>query len=218
MMIKYKKQIFWIGLLVAFLWWIQSSDFFFHPQSAEDVRKWVTSFGALGALVYVGLYIVRPFLLIPSIFFNLSAGILFGPYLGILYLLLGGIGSAWAFFFLGRLGHNKTSLLQRFGGKLGKRIDNYLSSNNSFMRMLWLRLVPIFPYDPVSLVAGCSSMKVGTFTGATLVGMLPGAIAYNFFSSFFVDGYNVWLGVILLVVAFGIPLFWWYASGEKKAF
>ena len=84
--------------------------------------------------------------------------------------------------------------------------------------MLWLRMVPIFPYDPVSLVAGCSSMKPGVYTAATLVGMLPGAIAYNFFSANFLSGYGIWLGVAMLAAAFGIPMVWWYFGGERKAF
>ena len=205
-------------LLCMFLWWAHTSSLFFHPHSAEDLHRWVDSFGAWGSLVYIGLYILRPVLLIPSIFFNLSSGILFGPWFGILYLLIGGLGSAWSFFLFGRLSSNKESKLQRYGGKWGKRLDSYLSTENSFMRMLWLRMVPIFPYDPVSLVAGCSSMKPGVYTAATLVGMLPGAIAYNFFSANFLSGYGFWLGVAMLAAAFGIPMVWWYFGGERKAF
>jgi len=212
------KAIMGLVVLCGLLWWIHGSSLFFHPHSAEDLHKWVDSFGVWGSLVYIGLYILRPLLLIPSIFFNLSSGILFGPWLGIIYLLLGGLGSALSFFFFGRLSNNKVSKLHRYGGKWGKRLDCYLSTEHSFMRMLWLRMVPIFPYDPVSLVAGCSSMKAKVYVGATLLGMLPGAIAYNFFAANFLSGYNIGLGIALLFAAFGIPMVWWYFSGARKAF
>lgn len=212
------KLILSVIALCCVLWWIQGSSLFFHPHSTEDLHKWVESFGVWGSLVYIGLYILRPILLIPSIFFNLSSGILFGPWWGIVYLLIGGLGSALSFFLFGRLSNNKGSKLHRYGGKWGKRLDSYLSTEHSFMRMLWLRMVPIFPYDPVSLVAGCSSMKAKVYIGSTLLGMLPGAIAYNFFAANFLSGYNIGLGVVLLLAAFGIPMVWWYFSEERKAF
>lgn len=215
---EYKRGIIGFVLFILFFWWLQTSPLVFHPHSADEVRSSVASFGAWGPLVYVGLYTVRPFLLIPSIFFNLSAGVLFGPWIGIVLLLLGGLGSALSCFLFGRLSNNKESLLQRYGGRLGKRIDDYLSADKSFMRMLWLRLVPMFPYDPVSLIAGCSSMSLRTYVAATFVGMLPGAIAYNFLAVNFFKENGVWIAAGLLLLAFGIPLVLWYCGKDRKAF
>lgn len=81
-------------LILCALWQLHSSPYIFHPSSVEDVRRWVASYGTLGPLVYIALYTVRPLLFFPSLFLNLSASILFGPLLGVVYLLLGGLGSA----------------------------------------------------------------------------------------------------------------------------
>ena len=43
-------------------------------------------------------------------------------------------------------------------------------------------------------------MKPSVYTAATLVGMLPGAIAYNFFSANFLSGYGIWLGVAMTAI------------------
>ena len=81
--------------------------------------------------------------------------------------------------------------------------------------MLWLRTVPIFPYDPVSIVAGSVRMPWKTYAGATLLGMLPGAVAYNFLADAFGTG-RFYAAVAVTVLAFGIPLVWWRSCGESK--
>ena len=86
----------------------------------------------------------------------------------------------------------------------------------NFQRMLWLRTVPLFPYDVISLVAGCTKMKFVTFAMTTLLGMVPGAIAYNILGDALGGSSGFGLSAVLLVVAFGIPLAFWYFGGERK--
>ena len=177
-------------LIIAALWYLPGV---FHPRSVEDVRRWVMGFGVWGPLVYVLLYTVRPLLLFPSLLLNVAL---------LFYMARTGIGSE--FFDL-------------HGGKWGTRIHHYLSdSAKNFQRMLWLRTVPLFPYDVISLVAGCTKMKFVTFALTTLLGMVPGAIAYNILGDALEGSSGFGLSVVLLVVAFGIPLAFWYFGGERK--
>ena len=105
--------------------------------------------------------------------------------------------------------------MKNFGGHWGERLRNYLVNDNSFTKLLWLRTVPIFPYDPVSIIAGSVGFDVKKYLGATFLGMLPGAIAYNFLADSF--GTNkVYVAILVLLVAFGVPLYWWRRSGECK--
>ena len=82
--------------------------------------------------------------------------------------------------------------------------------------MLWLRTVPLFPYDVISLVAGCTKMKFASFALTTLLGMVPGAIAYNILGDALGGSSGFGLSAVLLVVAFGIPPAFWYFGGERK--
>lgn len=200
-------------LVIAALWYLPGV---FHPQSVEDVRRWVTGFGVWGPLVYILLYTVRPLLLFPSLLLNVAAGILFPPAVGIPCLLLGGLGSAALLFYMARTGIG-SEFFDLHGGKWGTRIHHYLSdSAKNFQRMLWLRTVPLFPYDVISLVAGCTKMKFGIFAVTTLLGMIPGAIAYNILGDALGGSSGFGLSAVLLVVAFGIPLVFWYFGGERK--
>ena len=200
-------------LLIAALWRLPGV---FHPQSVEDVRRWVTGFGVWGPLVYILLYTVRPLLLFPGLLLNVAAGILFPPVLGIPCLLAGGLGSAALLFYMARTGVG-SEFLDLHGGRWGGRIHHYLSdSAKNFQRMLWLRTVPLFPYDVISLVAGCTKMQFATFAATTLLGMLPGAVAYNVLGDALGGNSGFALSALLLAVAFGIPLAFWYFGGERR--
>ncbi len=200
-------------LLIALLWYLPGV---FHPRSVEDVRRWVTGFGIWGPAVYILLYIVRPLLLFPSLLLNVAAGILFPPQIGIPCLTAGGLGSAVLLFYMARTGIGG-EFLSLHGGRWGNRIHEYLSDGaKNFRRMLWLRTVPLFPYDVISLVAGCTKMKLATFVFTTLLGILPGAVAYNVLGDALGGESGFVFSAVMLVLAFGVPLVFWYAGGERK--
>ena len=213
-----KENIYLLLRLVAYLllvglviYALYASPYNPHPQSAEDIRRWVMGFGVWAPVIYVAVYTIRPLLFFPTLLLNLSAGVLFGPWLGIRFLRMGGCGCATRGYVLGRFGGGNW-LLRHFGGSWGERLTSYLVGEGSFTKMLWLRTVPIFPYDPVSIIAGSVRLPFRIYAVATILGMLPGAIAYNFLAdSFGTTRFYLALGVTLL--AFGVPLVLWQKSG-----
>jgi uncharacterized membrane protein YdjX (TVP38/TMEM64 family) len=46
--------------------------------------------------------------------------------------------------------------------------------------LLFLRLVPAFPFFAINAVAGLTRMKLSTFTLGTLIGIIPGSFAFAF--------------------------------------
>lgn len=194
-------------LLGCLLYNLYHSPYNPHPQSAEDIRCWVVGFGIWAPLVYVGIYTIRPLLFFPTLLLNLSAGLLFGPWRGIALLLCGGFGCASFCYLLGRFGGGSW-LLRNFGGSWGERLTQYLNGNGSFSKLLVLRLVPIFPYDPVSIISGSVQLPYRIYGAATLVGMLPGAIAYNLLADSFGTP-RFYLALLVTLLAFGLPLLWW---------
>lgn len=197
----------YLALVGCLLYEIYVSPYNPHLTSAAEVRAWVGSFGVWAPLIYVGVYTIRPVLLFPTLILNLSAGVLFGPWLGIVYLLMGGLGCATFCYLAGRYGGGNW-FLKNFGGSLGVRLTEYLHGEGSFVRMLWLRTVPIFPYDPVSVIAGSVRLPFKIFVLSTLAGMLPGAVAYNFLSDAF--GTARFYGALAVtILAFGIPMYLW---------
>ena len=215
-----QKKYFWLLMRIVIyvlclgglLIYLYQSPYNPHPHSTEDIRNWVAGFGALAPFIYIGVYTIRPLLLFPTLFLNLSAGVLFGPWWGILFVLMGGLGCACFCYLLGRFGGGRW-LLNNFGGSWGERLKIYLTGSGSFKKMLWLRTVPIFPYDPVSIIAGSVLLPIRVFIMATVLGMLPGAIAYNFLADSFGTA-KFYAAIVVTILAFGVPMFLWQRSGE----
>lgn len=216
-----QKKYFWLIIRIVvyilclggLLIYLYQSPYNPHPHSTEDIRNWVAGFGALAPFIYIGVYTIRPLLLFPTLFLNLSAGVLFGPWWGILFVLIGGLGCACFCYLWGRFGGGRW-LLVNFGGNLGERMRKYLVDSSSFTKLLWLRTVPIFPYDPVSVIAGSVAFPIKSYVSATVLGMLPGAIAYNFLAdSFGTTKFYIAIGVT--IIAFGVPFWLWKRTGES---
>ncbi len=201
------RVVAYLLLLGLVLYGLYTSPYNPHPHSAEDIRRWVMSFGVWAPLIYVGVYTIRPLLFFPTLLLNLSAGVLFGPWLGVIFLLMGGFGCATLCYSLGRFGGGNW-LLHHFGGSWGERLKHYLVGEGSFKKMLWLRTVPVFPYDPVSIIAGSVGLSFRIYGLATILGMLPGAIAYNFLADSFGTP-RFYMAILVTVLAFGIPLLLW---------
>lgn len=201
--------------LVALLVALYESPYNPHPQSAEDIRRWVMGFGMWAPVIYVTVYTIRPLLLFPTLLLNLSAGVLFGPYWGVLLLLLGGFGCASFCYILGRFGGGSW-FLRNFGGSWGQRLTQYLVGAGSFKKMIILRTVPIFPYDPVSVIAGSVRLPFRIYAAATILGMLPGAIAYNFLADSFGTS-RFYAALAVTLIAFGLPLWWWQKNSAAQA-
>lgn len=203
-------------LLVVVSFYLHWNPAFVRPSSVAQIRELVTAAGMWGPVVYIILYAVRPLLLLPSLPFNLAAGILFSPLIGFVSLLAGGLGSASVVFAVARWGMG-SSLLTSRGGKWGRKLDQYLADRqHGFRRLLWLRVVPVFAYDPVSIVAACTGITYQVFAGATVLGMLPGAFAYCFLGQALVTQADLPLAAVILLLAFGVPFGCWYWGSARK--
>lgn len=196
-----------LGLWAGLCYGLYRSPYTPHLHTVEEVRLYVASYGAVAPLAYVLLYTLRPLLFFPSLLLNLSAGLLFGPGLGIAMVLAGGLGCATTCYLLGRYGGGSW-LLRTFGGSWGQRLGGFMAGRGCFTKLLWLRTVPVFPYDPVSLLAGSLGLAYGPYAGATLLGMVPGAVAYNLLADGVGQG-RFYLGLGVTVLAFGLPLLLW---------
>jgi len=105
---------------------------------------------------------------------TLASGFLFGPWFGAIYALLGASLGASAVFLAARAG------LECLVERAGPRVQSLQSGfrEDAFSYLLCMRLVPIFPFWLVNLVAGASGMSLAVYLVATFFGMIPGALVY----------------------------------------
>jgi uncharacterized membrane protein YdjX (TVP38/TMEM64 family) len=141
----------------------------------EALRGLFEGFGAAGPFVFAAAYALAATLLLPAAPFTIGAGLLFGPVVGTATALVGATVGAAGAFSLGRvLGRGG---VEQFGGQRVGALDRYLS-RRGFVAVLVVRLVPLFPFNLISVVSGVTSIPIREYVLATAVGIIPGTVAY----------------------------------------
>ncbi len=147
----------------------------------EDIQKWVESFGGWAPVILMGIFAIRPFTLIPLSIIALSSGLIFGPYMGTLYNIIGTLIGAATSFAAVRIFTEEAHIEDRNLDTL-KEFKNDLEENG-FKSVLMLRLIPALNFDLLTFF--CAKMKViwWKFLLATLVGTIPGSFMFGYFGS-----------------------------------
>ena len=128
------------------------------------------------ALLFMALYILQTALSLPgAAILSLSAGLLFGSILGTVYAVVAAtIGATLAFLVTRYL--LRDTVQRRFGTRL-EGINRELATRG-FNYLLFLRLVPLFPFFLINLAAGLTRLPLRSFVLATLLGIIPGGFVY----------------------------------------
>jgi uncharacterized membrane protein YdjX (TVP38/TMEM64 family) len=142
----------------------------------EFVLGKVAALGALAPLAFVAVYAAVAALSIPvAALLSMLGGFLFGTILGALYSLLGATLGATIVFLLARTAYG--DVLRRRAGPALKKIEAGLRED-AVSYLLVLRLVPIFPFFMVNLVAALFGMSLRAYVLCSFFGMMPGALVY----------------------------------------
>src|SRR5580704_17911680 len=141
----------------------------------ERLCAFVAHGGIGAALVFVLAYAGLVALSVPaSALLTITSGFLFGPWLGTLYAVIGATIGATVVFIAARAG--LAGLAERAGPRVRRLEAGF--REDAFSYLLCLRLVPIFPFWLVNLVAGATGMRLRVYLTATFFGMIPGAFDY----------------------------------------
>ena len=122
------------------------------------------------------VYILQTALSLPgAAILSLAAGAIFGSGMGTLYAVSAAtIGAALAFLVTRYL--LRDLILNRFGARL-EGLNRELETRG-FNYLLFLRLVPLFPFFLINLAAGLTRLPLRVFVLGTLVGIIPGGFVF----------------------------------------
>lgn len=125
---------------------------------------------------FMAIYIVQTALSLPgAAILSLAAGAIFGTVLGTFYAIIAAtVGATLAFLVTRYL--LRDVVLNTFGSKLEGM--NRELEERGFNYLLFLRLVPVFPFFLINLAAGLTRLPLRTFFFATMLGIIPGGFVY----------------------------------------
>lgn len=144
------------------------------PPTAVQMRDWAHAAGAWFPLVFLAAHIVVTVMPFPRTAFTLSAGLLFGPALGVPIAVTASTISALIALLLVRASGWQLNTLFPHPGVAS--LDARLRERG-WPAVLSLRMIPAVPFSVLNYAAGASSVRVLPYALATLAGLLPGTSA-----------------------------------------
>jgi uncharacterized membrane protein YdjX (TVP38/TMEM64 family) len=144
-----------------------------------DNKEWlcdaVAQSGAKGAIAFILAYAGFVALSVPgAALLTIAGGFLFGPWLGASYAVIGATLGATVVFLAARVG--LAGLIARAGSSI--RLFEAGFRDNALSYLLVLRLVPIFPFWLVNLVAAAVGLPLSVYLLGTFVGIIPVTFIY----------------------------------------
>jgi uncharacterized membrane protein YdjX (TVP38/TMEM64 family)/rhodanese-related sulfurtransferase len=137
---------------------------------------WLASLGPWAPVVHVILFALATVAFVPGVVFSLAGGALFGPLWGSLWNLTGAtLGAILAFLVARYIAGDWVE--RKAGGLLKQLIDGIDAEGWRFVA--FVRLVPLFPFNLSNYALGLTRIPLQHYVIATLVCMVPGAVAYT---------------------------------------
>ena len=165
------------GVIVTMGWHRQLS-FETLARNHAALRDFIDGHEAVAIAAYVALYVAVVALSIPvGVFLTVTGGLLFGAVIGGTAALLGATTGAICIFLIAKsaLGEH----LIRRAGPLAEKLARGFRAE-AFSYLLFLRLVPIFPFWLINLVPALCGVRLATFAAATALGIVPATFAFAF--------------------------------------
>lgn len=144
----------------------------------ETLRAEVAARPVWAGLAYIAAYAGVTALSLPlGIVMSLLGGFLFGLWAGAGLSVLGATCGATLLFLVAR-----SALGDGWRGRLGPRLRRFEAgfARDAASYLLFLRLVPAFPFWLVNLAPAFFSVRIRTYIWTTAVGVVPGAIVYAY--------------------------------------
>ncbi|MBN2484230.1 MAG: HAD-IA family hydrolase [Candidatus Omnitrophica bacterium] len=213
---KIKKTVLSISIITVLILGVRYLSI--HPldvhQARDTLGGFIGRFGLWGGAVYVLIYALNTVTMFPPIaLVAFIAGFLFGKVWGGVYLFSGAIlGTSVTFFIARGLGR---SLIEKLLRGRGKKVDELLRKKG-FSTVLFLRLIPVIPYEVLNYLSGLSSMKFRHYFTATLLGSIPWVVAIVYFGEKasqirdmkdILSGEFLGAAALMLLIA-GVPFFY----------
>jgi len=142
----------------------------------DDLIRWSEANQLLAIGSFMAIYAIAVALSLPgATIMTLAGGFIFGTFQATIYVVSAATLGALLIFILARY-----SLADFFKSKAGKAADKMEQGfkTNALSYLLFLRLVPLFPFWLVNLVPAFLGVPMRTFVIGTFIGIIPGTAVF----------------------------------------
>jgi uncharacterized membrane protein YdjX (TVP38/TMEM64 family) len=164
-------------ILVFAMGWHKYLSFKTIGLNYEALKSFVQSHFVAAIVLYMLIYIAVVALSLPGgLVMTLAGGLLFGWLTGSIATVIAATIGATLVFLIA-----KTSLGEALAAKAGPWLANLRDGfkENALSYLLFLRLVPAFPFFVVNLAPALLGVPLSTYVIGTIVGIIPGTVAFS---------------------------------------
>jgi len=175
--LKFTVLILFIIIAIFLLKYFELASYF----NLDMIREKINEFGIFAPLIFIIFYTLATIFFFPGIPLTVSSGIIFGTVFGTIYAVIGAtLGASLAFLIVKYFGN---SFVQDLIKKKFVKLNDYDKKlkENGFFSVLFLRLVPIFPFNGLNFSLGFTKVKFSDYFLATLIGIIPGSFILAYF-------------------------------------
>lgn len=145
-------------------------------QHRDAIVSWAEAHAVVAALAFVAIYALAVALSLPGgCWLTMAGGFLFGTLAGAAYSMVAAVLGAVAVFLAARTAF--ADLLRQRAGCAVRRMERGFREC-ALSYLLFLRLVPVFPFWLVNLVPALLGIPLRTFVIGTVLGIIPGTLIY----------------------------------------
>jgi len=141
-----------------------------------SLHAWKQQHYILATLLYIAIYSLATAISIPgSLILTITGGFLFGLLAGTIYTIIGANMGASCIFLATKFAFSDW-MMRKIGTKFQQVKRGF--NKNSISYLLFLRLVPIFPFWLINIISGLLGIPFKIFIITTMIGILPGTFVY----------------------------------------
>lgn len=203
------QPVFVIALITAAIAGIRLSGASEYLQQ-DHLRSLIASYGTLAPFIYVLIYSLAPVLFLPALPLTLVGGIVFGPFWGVVYTIVGAtIGASFAFLVARYAARDWVA--SRLAGPKWARLDGEVAQHG-WKVVAFTRLIPAFPFNLLNYAFGLTKIRFAHYVLVSFLCMLPATVAFIVFSSSLLDLFSgrvspaALAGVVLVLVVILAPV------------
>lgn len=167
-----------LSVTVIAIGWNRKISFETLVRHNEAIHAFILAHKITSVAIYVAIYVVAIALSLPGgLVLTMSGGFLLGGLIGGTATVVGATAGAVILFTVARSAFGEQ--LTRWAGPLAEKLAAGFRAD-AFHYLLFLRLVPVFPFVLVNLVAAIVGVRLSTFIAATGIGIIPGTFTFAF--------------------------------------
>jgi len=166
-----RRKRFWLAIvlfgLTVLLYALRQHGYF----APDSIIFFLKSHPVIAPIVFVVVYAVMVMCLVPTLPLNLGAGLIWGPYGGGIFTVIGAsTGSALAFLAARYLG--SAYLNRKFTNSAWAWLREEIHSKG-WKAVAFTRINPIFPFGPSSYFFGLTRIRFGSYFVTTVLSIAP---------------------------------------------